>query len=161
MDDVHGLVVHAGNLLEHFLVVADYFFKVQRIAGEDGDSLYHYGTGVFAASAIDGQQQGFSQVTAGSEELYLLTDGLIAYAAGNSVVVASAYFTHEVVVFVLDGAGVNRYLGAEALEAFGQFGTPQNGHVGFWRRTKVVKCLQETERGLRHLGTAVVEASAQ
>ena len=71
-----------------------------------------------------------------------------------------AHFAHQLVVLVLDRAGVGRNLGAEILESLRQVGAPQDREVGLGRRAEVVERLQETERGLGHLRAAVVEASA-
>ena len=160
VDDVHCFVVNAGNLRQHFLVVVHYLFKVQRIVSQHGDTFHHYSSGVFATSAVDGKQQCFGKVGACAEELDLLTDGLVGYAAGDTVVVAVAYLAHQVVVLVLDRAGIYGYFGTEFLETFRQFGAPQHSHVRLGRRAEVVQCLQEAERGFCHLYATVVEASA-
>ena len=128
--------------------------------GQYGDTFYHYGSGILATSAVDGEQQRFGEVGTCAEELDLLTDGLVRYATGNTVVVAVTYFAHQIIVFVLDRAGIHRYFGAEFLETFRQFGTPQNGHIGFGRRAEGVQRLQEAERSLCYFHATVIEASA-
>ena len=160
MDDVHRLVVYAGDLGQYFLVVGHHLLELQGVARQHGDTLHHDGTRVLATAAVDGQQQRLGQIGARAEELDLLADRLIRHAACDTVIVAVAHLAHEVVVLVLDRAGVDRDLGAELLEALGQLGTPQHGDVGLGRRTEVIEGLEEAERGLGNLNAAVVEASA-
>ena len=90
----------------------------------------------------------------------MLADGLVRYAAGNAVVITVAYFAHQVIVFVLYGAGVDGHFGAELLETFRQFGAPQDGQVRFGRGAEVVQRLQEAEGSFGHFHTSVVEAAA-
>ena len=77
MDDVHCLIVYTSNLGEHLLVVGHYLFELEFVAGEYGDTLHHYGTGVLATTTVDSEQESLGQVGAGTEELDLLTDSLV------------------------------------------------------------------------------------
>ena len=77
VDDVHCLVVYASNLGEHLLVVGHYLLELELVAGEYGDTLHHYSTGVLATATVDSEQESLGQVGAGTEELDLLTDSLI------------------------------------------------------------------------------------
>ena len=138
VDDIHGLVVDTGYFSQYLLVVGHNFLKLQCLTGQYGNTFHHDSSGIFATSTVDGEQQGLGKVGTCAEELDLFADGLVGYTAGDAVVVAVAHFTHQVVVFVLDGAGIYRNFGAEILEAFRQFGTPQYGQVRFRRRTEVV-----------------------
>ena len=131
MDDVHRFVVNTGDFCQYLLVVAHYFFEVEDITCQYGDVFHHYRTGVFATSAVDGKQQGFCQVATCAEELDLFSDFLIRYAACDSVIVRLAHFTHQVVVFILDGRSVDRYFCAEFFESFRQFRAPQYSQVRF------------------------------
>ena len=160
VDDVHCLIVDTGNFGQHFLIVRHNFLKLQCFTGQYRNTFYHDGTGVFATSTVDGKQQGLCQVGTCAEELNLLTDSLIGYAAGDTVIIAVTYFAHQIIVFVLDGAGIYGYLCTEFLEAFREFWSPKYGQVRFGRRTEVIQCLQEAEGSLRYLHTPVVETSA-
>ena len=80
----------------------------------------------------DGHNELFCQITACTEELDLLAYLLVRYTAGDSVVVRLTYFTHQVVIFVLNRRSVDRYFSTELFESFRQFGTPQYGQVWFW-----------------------------
>ena len=77
VDDVHGLVVYSGHLMQHFLVVCKHFFIVKHIAFEGFDAGYHQGPGVFASSSVYGKQESLCEVGPCAEELYCLPDGLI------------------------------------------------------------------------------------
>ena len=132
VDDVHRFVINAGNFDQNLLVVVHYFFKFQCVAGQYGNILHHDCTCVFATSTVDSKQQSFCQITACTEELDLLAYLLVRYTAGDSVVVRLTYFTHQVVIFVLNRRSVDRYFSTELFESFRQFGTPQYGQVWFW-----------------------------
>ena len=108
----------------------------------------------FVAAAVDGIEQALGEVGACAEELHLLADLHRAYAAGNAVVVA-VVGTHEVVVLILDGRGLDRHLGAIFLPAFRQFLRPEHSEVGLGSRTEVVERVEEAERSLRHHRAAV------
>ena len=100
-------VVHAGDdgvVVEHFI-------------GERGNFRADLFFGFFVNAAVDCIKQGFGEVGAGTEELHLFADHHRADAAGDSVVVAVEVRTHQVVVFVLHGGGVNGHFGAEVFEA--------------------------------------------
>ena len=131
MDDVHRFVVNTGDFCQYLLVVAHYFFEVENITCQYGDVFHHYRTGVLTTSAVDGKQQGFRQVAACTEELDLLSDFLVRHAAGDSVVVRLAHFTHQVVVLILDGRSVDRNFSTEFFERFRQFRAPQYSQVRF------------------------------
>ena len=131
MDDVHRFVVDTGDFRQYLFIITHHFLKVQRVAGQYRDVLYHYRTGVLATSAVDGKQQGFRQVAACAEELDLLSDFLVRHAAGDCVVVRLAHFTHQVVVLVLDGRSVDRNFSTEFFEPFRQFRAPQYSQVRF------------------------------
>ena len=160
VDDVHCLVVDTGNFGQNFLIVRHYFLEFQCFTGQYGNTFYHDSTGIFATSAVDGKQQGFCKVGTCPEKLYLLADSLIGYTTCDTIVVAVTYFAHQVIIFVLDGAGIYGYLCTEFLEAFREFWSPKYGQVRFGRRTEVIQCLQEAEGSLRYLHTPVVETSA-
>ena len=116
----------------HELVVVHYFFKFQCVAGQYGNILHHDCTCVFATSTVDSKQQSFCQITACTEELDLLAYLLVRYTAGDSVVVRLTYFTHQIIIFVLNRRSVDGYFSTELFESFRQFGTPQYGQVWFW-----------------------------
>ena len=160
VDDVHRLVVDAGDLVQHLLVVLHHLLEAQRTLRQRRDSLDHQRAGILAAALVQGQQQRLGQVAAGAEELDLAADVLVRHAAGDAVVVRVAHFAHQVVVLVLDRAGVGRDAGAELLESLRQIGAPEDREVGLGRGAQVVERLQEAERGLGDLRAAVVEASA-
>ena len=57
VDDVHSLVIDAGNLGEHHLVVSHHLLKVEHVAAQNGDAFHHHRTGVFATTAVDGERR--------------------------------------------------------------------------------------------------------
>ena len=118
VNDVHGIVVYTCYLGQYFFIVSHYFFKLQHLARQHRNIFYHYRTGVFTTSTVDSQQQCFGKIGTCAEELYLLTDFLIGYAAGDTIVVRLTYFAHQIVVFVLYGRGVDGNFCTEFFETF-------------------------------------------
>ncbi|MNJ70986.1 hypothetical protein D3C77_674830 [compost metagenome] len=92
------------------------FIVVEYVTGNRRCSRGNLDTQLLIYAAINGIEQCFGKVSAGSEKLHLLTDPHCGYAAGNSVIIAINR-AHDVVVLVLDGAGLNRYLRAIILKA--------------------------------------------
>ena len=106
LDEVQHVDVQAGQPVQHLDVLGQHFVVVQVLAGDGrivGAALLVV---LLVHAAVDGVQQALGQVGAGAEELDLLADGLVGHAAGDAVVVAAAHLAHQVVVLVLDGAGV-------------------------------------------------------
>ena len=115
----------------------------------------------FVHTAVDCVQHGLSQVRTGTEELHLLTNDHWRYAACDRVVVGVEVWTHQVVVFVLQGRSIDRYFRCITLEAFWQSFRPQDGHVWLWRWTHGVQGVQETEAVLGNQGTTVQTHTGQ
>jgi hypothetical protein len=116
--------------------------------------------GHFVAAAVDGVQQRLGDVGAGAEELHVLADPHRGHAAGDRGVV-SVRRAQQLVVLVLQCAGVQGNLGAEVFEAVGQPGRPQHGQVGLWGGAEVVEGLQVPERRPGDQGAAVGAHPAQ
>ena len=134
VDDLQGVGVNASQPAHHLFVLFHHFVVVE-VLGSNGFKLRsHLFTRAFIATAVDCVKQCLGKVGASAEELHLLTDLHRGDAACDTVVVAEVH-THQVIVFVLDGRGVNRNLGAELLPIFRQLIGPKNCQVGFRSRT--------------------------
>ena len=77
VDDVHCLIVHASDLVEHLLVICHYLVIVEHIALERLDALNHECAGVLATTAVKGKKKSLGKVGTSSEELDCLTDRLV------------------------------------------------------------------------------------
>ena len=91
-------------------------------------------------AAVEGVQEGLGQVCPGTEELDLLAGLGGGNAAANGVVIAPLRL-HHVVIFVLDGAGVDGDLGGIALESIGKPMAVEHRQVrprGIFSRTKLM-----------------------
>src|SRR5690554_4195295 len=155
VDDVHGVVVHTSHLFHSQAEVAHDFLQIEEVGLYFGNVVEHLFSGHFAAPAVDGQEQGLGQIGTRPEKLNLFADFLKRHTTSNAVVVAVTGALHQIVVLVLNGRGVDGYLGTEFLEAFGQTVRPQNGHVGLGGGTEIVQGLQEAEGGLGYLVATV------
>ena len=120
VDDIHRVIVDASDDLEDLEVVIPDLVEVEDVTLEFGDPFDHERTRDFAATTIDSQEQSLSEVGTCTEELDLLTDLLIRYAASDTVVIRVTGRAHQVVILVLDRRRINRYLSSELLEAFGE-----------------------------------------
>ena len=111
------------------------------------------------AAAVDGVEQALGEVRAGTEELHLLPYAHRGDAAGYAVVVA-IFNAHEVVVLVLDCAGLYGYLRAVALPGLRQTLRPEDGKVRLRGRSEVLEGVEHAEAGLCHEGASVYAHTA-
>ena len=160
VDDVDGVHIQLGNVGEHLLVVCQYLGIVQHLViilldlGDDQQAL------LLVHAAVDGVQKALGKVGAGTEELHLLAYRHSGYAAGDAVVVA-VHGAHNVVIFVLDGVGVNAHFGAVALEGVGEVLAPQNGQVGLGSGAQIGEGVEIAESVAGHQSAAVDAHAAQ
>ena len=161
MYDVHRFIIHTGHFGQHLFVVGHHFFKVQFVGRQHRNALNHHCAGIFTSAAVYCKQQSLGQIRTRSEELDLTAYGLIAHTACYTVVITIAHLAHQVIVFILYGAGVHTYLRTKILEPFWQIGTPEHCHVRLGARAEIVEGLQEPERCLGHFHTAIIETSSK
>ena len=95
-----------------------------------------------------------ARLAAGTEELHLLAYRHGGHAAGDAVVIA-VHGAHDVIIFVLDGVGVNAHFGAVALEGVGEVLAPQNGQVGLGSGAQIGEGVKIAESVAGHQGAAV------
>ena len=89
----------------------------------------------------------------------MLTDLLIGYAAGDTIVIRVASSTHQVVVLILDRGGIDRHLGGKLLESLGETWAPEYSKVRLWAGAKVIERIEEAEARLRYLVTTIEETT--
>ena len=77
--------------------------------------------GLFVHTAVDRIQQALCQVGAGTEELHFLSGLRCGYTAADRIVIAP-YRTHDIIVFILNGACRNGYLRRILLKRLRQTG---------------------------------------
>ena len=53
VDDIHCIIIHAGNFSQHLLIVGHYLFELQYITCQHRNIFHHNSTRVFATSAIN------------------------------------------------------------------------------------------------------------
>ena len=109
---------------------------------------------LFIHAAVDCVQQSFRQVCPCAEELHFFTSFSCGYTAADCVVIFP-YWTHNIVVFVLDRRSFNRDFCSVIFECLWQTRRIQDCHVWFWRRSHVLQSAQETEVILRNQSPAV------
>ena len=126
VNDVHRIIIYTRHFLQHFLVIGKHFLEIQFIAAQYRNTLHHYRTGIFASTAIDGKQKRFCQITTCSEELDMTTYVLIRHTTSDSIIVRTAHFTHQIIVFILNRRCINGNLRTKVLKTFGQLRAPQH-----------------------------------
>ena len=160
MDDVDGVHIQLGNVGEHLLVVCQYLGIVQHLViilldlGDDQQAL------LLVHTAVDGVQKALGKVGAGAEELHLLAYRHSGHTAGDAVVIA-VHGAHNVIIFVLDGVGVNAHFRAVALEGVGEVLAPQNRQVRLRGGAQIGEGVKVAEGVAGHQSAAVDAHAAQ
>ena len=93
-------------------------------------------------AAVEGVEQALREVGSCAEELDLLARLRRGNAAADAVVVAPDR-THDAVVFVLDGAGIDGNFGRVFLEGLGQSGRPEHRQVRLGSGSHVLEGMEE------------------
>ena len=149
VDNLQRIHVGLGQPSHHILKLVHQLVILQIVASDGGE----VGTNLFARNliptAIDGIEQTLGQIGTSSEELHLLTDFHRTHTAGDAIIV-TIVGSHQVIVLILDGRGLDRHLGAVVLPVFGQAFGPEHGEVGFGSRSQVIEGMEDAEGGLGH-----------
>ena len=114
---------------------------------------------VLVTAAVDGHHHQLRNVGACAEELHILADAHRGNAARDGVIVAVVR-THDVVVLVLEGVGVDGNLRDELLPVLRQVFAPQNGEVRLGGSVQVVQGVEHTVAVLRYHMAAVLADAA-
>ena len=160
VNDLQSIDIDFCQPAHHLLVFLHHFVVIQILAGDRFETGSHLHTRFLVTSAIDRIQQALCQVGTSSEILHLLTDLHRRHTAGDTVIVAIVR-THQIVVLVLDGRGIDRYFCAEVFPVIRSIVEPKHRQVGFGCRAEVIQGMQITVRCLCHQRTAVNTLSAQ
>ena len=160
--DVHCFVVNAGNLRQHFLCSWPLLLQSSACRGSvRGYPLPLRFRYILATSAVDGEQQCFGEAGTCAEELDLLTDGLVRYATGNTVVVAVTYFAHQIIVSYWIELVSTDTLAQNSLETFPAIrGLHRTVILGSGDGPRLYSVCRKRERSLCYFHATVIEASA-
>ena len=159
MDQIHRIHVKTGQPLQHSAVAAAHYVIIQIFAFRQGQLRRYLERRFLVFAAVNGHQKRLSQIGPRAKELHLLPQAHSRHAAGNAVIIA-VNGAHQIVAFVLNGAGIDGHFSAEAFEAFRQSRRPEHRQIGFRRRSQIVKSMQNTERRLGHQRAAVYAHAA-
>ena len=160
VNDLQCIDIDFSQPAHHLLVFLHHFIVIQIFAGDRLEAGSHLHARFLVTSAIDRIQQALCQVGTSSEILHLLTDLHRRHTAGDTVIVAIVR-THQIVVLVLDGGGIDRYFRTEVFPVIRCIVEPKHRQVGFGRRAEIIQGMQITVRCLCHQRTAVNTLSAQ
>ncbi len=155
MDEVQCLNIDSSEPLHHIHEARHELLVGHDITLDRTVSWTYLLTCLTIYATADGIGQALGEVSAGTEELHLLTSLSSTDAAADAVVVAP-YRTHHVVVLILDTACLHGDHRSIALESFRQTTAVEHGEVRFGRRSHVLQSVEETEVVLRHHVTAVL-----
>ena len=155
VDDIHRIHIESGQPGQYLTVLFTHFCIVQYVALWQGDFRCQLFAGLFVLTAIDGEQQGFGQIGPGTEELHHLAEFHGRHAAGNAIIITIGR-THNLIVFILDSAGLDGNFCRILLKALRQTLGPEHRQIRFRGRAEVLQRMQDTERVLRHQRTAVL-----
>ena len=118
---IQSFDIGCGEPIHHFFKLSDDFVVVQYVGLNRLEAFGHDHTGFFIHTTVDRVQQGFGQIRTRAKKLHLFTNAHGRYAARDAVVIAPLR-THQIIVFVLNRAGVDRHFGTEIFETAGQLG---------------------------------------
>ena len=128
VDDVQCIYIHVCLPLEHVDELIHNIIVIQYIAADGTVLRTNLLLGNFVNTAVQSVQQTFSNVSTCTEELHLFTDNHGGYAASDTVVITVCH-SHQVVVLVLDGRGLDGHLRAVLLPVLRKSGGPENCQV--------------------------------
>ena len=161
LDEVEDVDVEARQPVHHEVELVHDLVIVQELRGDGRDlgADLHVLAGLLVAeldvlAAVHRVQQALREVGTSPEELHLLAGLRCGDAAADAVVVAPDG-SHDVVVLVLDGRGVDGDLGRVLTEGHGQALGVEDGQVGLGCRSHVLEGVQESEVVLGHHVTPV------
>ena len=115
VDDIQGVHINACQPFHHIgkgfhnLVVFQHIAFVLTVFGTD------LLPGLFINTAVQRIKQTFCQVGACAEKLHFLTDSHGGYTACDTVIIAVGY-THQIIIFILDGRSLDGHLRAVTFE---------------------------------------------
>ena len=154
MNDVQGIDIYLGQPFHHILVLVHHVVKIQILCGHGTVFRSHLLAADFIDTAVDGVEQAFGQIGSGAEELHFLADTHTGYAAGNGIIIAVGH-SHQIIILILDGGGLNGGLGTEPFKILRELCGPQYGQVWLRGSAQVLKGVQITEGHLGHHVAAV------
>ncbi len=155
VDDVQRSNVLLGQPVHEVIQSVHHVVVVEVLGGDHFGLRTDLDLELLVHTAVDCIQHGLGQVGTGTEELHLFADDHRGHTASDGVVIVVEVRTHQVVVLVLHGRGLDGYLGAVLLETDRQLLGPQDGQVRLRGRAHGVQGVQHTEAVLGDQGTAV------
>ena len=159
MDQIHRIHVKTGQPLQHSAVAAAHYVIIQIFAFRQGQLRRYLERRFLVFAAVNGHQKRLSQIGPRAKELHLLPQAHSRHATSDAVIIA-INGPHQIIAFVLNGAGVNGHLGAKAFKAGRQSRRPKHRQIRLRRRAQIVKSVQNTERRLSHQRTTVYTHAA-
>ena len=149
VDDVQGIHVHSRQPAHHILVPLHDLLIVQIFRGNwpvFGADLFF---GDLIHTAVDGVEQTFCKIGSGTEKLHLPAHPHGGHTAGDGIVIPVGE-QHNIIVFVLDGGGLNAHPGTVALEGQGKPGRPEHRQIRFRGRAQIFQGVQIPEGHFRN-----------
>ena len=159
VNDVHGIHIQPRRPLHIRLQRLHHAVEVEHLI------LHHFprradgNAALGVKAAVECQQQQLRQIAARAEKLHLSADLHRRDTARDRIIVAVER-THPIVVFILDGIGVARHLGAKALEGCGQSRRPQHREVRLGRRAERIERVEHPKARFRDKRSAVLAHAA-
>jgi len=155
VDEVQRLDIDSGQPLHHIHEAGHELIVGHHVALDRTVGGAHLLTCLAVHATTDGVGEALGEVGTCTEELHLLTRLSSAHAAADAVVIAPDR-PHDIIVLVLDRAGLHRDVGSIALESLGQTAAVEHGEVRLGRWSHVLQCVEEAEVVLCHHVAAVL-----
>ena len=143
VDEVQGVNINACQPV-HSLIKAWSQLLPSKILILDRTETWSYLlAGLCINTTVTSIEEALSQVGTSAEELHLLTGLSSTYTAADAVIVAPNR-THNLIILILDRAGLYRDHGCVLLEVLGEAWRVEHGEVWLGRRTHVLQSVEET-----------------
>ena len=159
MDGVHRGNVGLSQPRTVEVHAAENLLVIQHIAVHDRHLRADLLELVLVTAAVDRHHHQLCDVGTRTEELHVLTDAHRGYAARDCVIIAVVR-AHNVIVLVLQGIRVDRYLCDELLPVLRQVFAPQNGQIRLCGSVQVVQGVKHAVAVLGYHVTAVLADAA-
>ena len=159
MDGVHRGNVGLSQPRTVEVHAAENLLIIQHIAVHDRHLRADLLELVLVTAAVDRHHHQLCDVGTRTEELHVLADAHRGYAARDGVII-TVVRTHNIIVLVLQGIRVDRYLCDELLPVLRQVFAPQNGQIRLCGSVQVVQGVEHAVAILRnHVTTVLTDAA--
>ena len=155
LDQVEGIDIESGKPAHHTVKFVHHFIIVQ-IFGSNGTAFRPYlFLCLFIYSAVNSVKKTFCKVCPRTEKLHFLSGLGCGDTAADGIII-SPYRAHNVVIFILDGTGLNGNIGCIVFKLFRKPGGIKHSQIRLRGRPHIFQSVKESVVGPCYHGTTVL-----